>query len=78
MDDRHEKDAEREREAQEIKNLKGANAFKMLMSGDKKKEDEDWKVAESDLKRDGKRVVGRRKAPFYKVRTRYAAEISEC
>ncbi|KAJ9122410.1 hypothetical protein QFC22_001833 [Naganishia vaughanmartiniae] len=69
LDDRHEKDAEREREEREVKNLKGANAFKMLMSGDKKKEDEDWKVAESDLKRDGKRVVGRRKAPFYKVMT---------
>jgi hypothetical protein len=35
------------------------------MSGNK--EDEEWKVAEIDLKRDGKRSVGRRKAPFYKV-----------
>lgn len=59
-------DAEREREAAEVKNLKGPNAFKVLMSGNK--EDEEWKVAEIDLKRDGKRSVGRRKAPFYKVR----------
>lgn len=58
-------DAEREREAAEVKNLKGPNAFKVLMSGNK--EDEEWKVAEIDLKRDGKRSVGRRKAPFYKV-----------
>jgi hypothetical protein len=58
-------DAEREREAAEVKSLKGPNAFKVLMSGNK--EDEEWKVAEIDLKRDGKRSVGRRKAPFYKV-----------
>lgn len=37
------------------------------MSGNK--EDEEWKIAEIDLKRDGKRSVGRRKAPFYKVFT---------
>lgn len=37
------------------------------MSGNK--EDEEWKIAEIDLKRDGKRSVGRRKAPFYKVYT---------
>ncbi|KAJ9100646.1 hypothetical protein QFC21_003690 [Naganishia friedmannii] len=51
----------------EVENLKGANAFKMLMSGDNKEEDEDWRVAESDLKGDGKGVVGRRNAPFDKV-----------
>ncbi|KAJ9093573.1 hypothetical protein QFC19_008302 [Naganishia cerealis] len=60
-------DAESEREARDVKNLQGVNAFKLLMGGNK--EDEDWKVAETDLKRDGKRVVGRRKAPFYKVMT---------
>jgi len=43
------------------------NAFAVLMSGHK--ETAEWKVAEIDLKRDGKRVVGRRKAPFYKVMT---------
>lgn len=35
------------------------------MSGHKEKEQ--WKDAEIDLKRDGKRTFGRRKAPFYKV-----------
>lgn len=35
------------------------------MSGHKEKEQ--WKDAEIDLKRDGKRHFGRRKAPFYKV-----------
>ncbi len=45
---------------------KGPNAFSVLMSGHK--ENAEWKVAEVDLKRDGKRVFGRRKAPFYKVR----------
>lgn len=43
------------------------NAFAVLMGGHK--ESAEWKVAEVDLKRDGKRVVGRRKAPFYKVMT---------
>jgi hypothetical protein len=43
------------------------NAFAVLMSGHQ--ETAEWKVAEIDLKRDGKRVVGRRKAPFYKVMT---------
>jgi DNA cross-link repair 1A protein len=37
------------------------------MSGHKEKEQ--WKDAEIDLKRDGKRHFGRRKAPFYKVLT---------
>ncbi|ODO05581.1 hypothetical protein I350_04638 [Cryptococcus amylolentus CBS 6273] len=46
---------------------KGPNAFSLLMSGHKEREQ--WKVAEDDLRRDGKRVVGRRKAPFYKVLT---------
>ncbi|TYJ58930.1 hypothetical protein B9479_000364 [Cryptococcus floricola] len=46
---------------------KGPNAFSLLMSGHKEREQ--WKVAEDDLRRDGKRVVGRRKAPFYKVMT---------
>lgn len=36
------------------------------MSGHKEKEE--WKTAEIDLKRDGTRQVGRRLAPFYKVR----------
>jgi hypothetical protein len=44
---------------------KGLDAFSVLMSGHK--ENAEWKVAEIDLKRDGKRSVGRRKAPFYKV-----------
>jgi hypothetical protein len=35
------------------------------MSGHK--EVAQWKTAEVDLKRDGKRSVGRRQAPFYKV-----------
>jgi DNA cross-link repair 1A protein len=43
----------------------GPNAFSVLMSGHKEKEQ--WKDAEIDLKRDGKRFAGRRKAPFYKV-----------
>ena len=43
----------------------GPNAFSVLMSGHK--ENEQWKDAEVDLKRDGKRFFGRRKAPFYKV-----------
>nr|XP_031858424.1 uncharacterized protein CI109_006187 [Kwoniella shandongensis]KAA5525496.1 hypothetical protein CI109_006187 [Kwoniella shandongensis] len=46
---------------------KGPNAFSVLMSGHKEKEQ--WKDAEADLKRDGKRFIGRRKAPFYKVLT---------
>ncbi|OCF43848.1 DNA cross-link repair 1A protein [Kwoniella heveanensis CBS 569] len=46
---------------------KGPNAFSVLMSGHKEKEQ--WKDAEIDLKRDGKRTFGRRKAPFYKVLT---------
>ncbi|ODN95276.1 DNA cross-link repair 1A protein [Cryptococcus wingfieldii CBS 7118] len=46
---------------------KGPNAFSLLMSGHKEREQ--WKVAEDDLRRDGTRVVGRRKAPFYKVMT---------
>jgi len=37
------------------------------MSGHKEKEQ--WKDAEIDLRRDGKRTFGRRKAPFYKVMT---------
>ncbi len=45
--------------------VSGPNAFSVLMSGHK--ENAEWKVAEIDLKRDGKRSVGRRKAPFYKV-----------
>jgi hypothetical protein len=36
------------------------------MSGHKERQQ--WKDAEIDLKRDGKRIAGRRKAPFYKVR----------
>lgn len=39
----------------------------MLMSGHKEKEQ--WKTAEDDLRRDGKRTYGRRPAPFYKVRS---------
>jgi len=55
-------------ESQPIETLgKGVNAFSVLMSGHK--EDAQWKVAEIDLKRDGKRTSGRRKAPFYKVMT---------
>lgn len=46
---------------------KGPNAFSVLMSGHKEREQ--WKDAEIDLKRDGKRTFGRRKAPFYKVMT---------
>ncbi|WWC92862.1 uncharacterized protein L201_007823 [Kwoniella dendrophila CBS 6074] len=46
---------------------KGPNAFSVLMSGHKERDQ--WKVAEADLKRDGKRFIGRRKAPFYKVMT---------
>lgn len=46
---------------------KGPNAFSVLMSGHKEKEQ--WKDAEIDLRRDGKRTFGRRKAPFYKVLT---------
>ncbi|KAL7419134.1 DNA cross-link repair protein PSO2/SNM1 [Cryptotrichosporon argae] len=46
---------------------KGPNAFSLLMSGHKEKAQ--WKAAEIDLKRDGKRVFGRRHAPFYKVLT---------
>ncbi|WWD04187.1 hypothetical protein V865_002254 [Kwoniella europaea PYCC6329] len=46
---------------------KGPNAFSVLMSGHKERDQ--WKDAEADLKRDGKRFVGRRKAPFYKVMT---------
>ncbi|KAK8849727.1 hypothetical protein IAR55_005062 [Kwoniella newhampshirensis] len=45
----------------------GPNAFSVLMSGHKEREQ--WKDAEADLKRDGKRFIGRRKAPFYKVLT---------
>ncbi|WVQ78981.1 hypothetical protein IAT38_001073 [Cryptococcus sp. DSM 104549] len=45
----------------------GPNAFSVLMSGHKERDQ--WKDAEIDLKRDGKRTVGRRKAPFYKVMT---------
>lgn len=44
---------------------KGPNAFSVLMSGHKEKAE--WKTAEDDLKRDGKRTYGRRPAPFYKV-----------
>ncbi len=44
---------------------KGPNAFSVLMSGHKEREQ--WEDAEIDLKRDGKRTFGRRKAPFYKV-----------
>lgn len=44
---------------------KGPNAFSVLMSGHKEKEQ--WKTAEDDLRRDGKRNYGRRPAPFYKV-----------
>ncbi|EIW71463.1 hypothetical protein TREMEDRAFT_28150, partial [Tremella mesenterica DSM 1558] len=43
------------------------NAFSVLMSGHKEREQ--WKDAEADLKRDGKRFAGRRPAPFYKVMT---------
>ncbi|ORY34687.1 DNA repair metallo-beta-lactamase-domain-containing protein [Naematelia encephala] len=46
---------------------RGPNAFSVLMNGHKEREQ--WKDAEVDLKRDGKRVFGRRKAPFYKVLT---------
>lgn len=46
---------------------KGPNAFSLLMSGHK--EHEQWKDAEADLRRDGKRFAGRRRAPFYKVLT---------
>ncbi|WVR08003.1 hypothetical protein IAU60_005047 [Kwoniella sp. DSM 27419] len=46
---------------------KGPNAFSVLMSGHKEKAQ--WKDAEQDLRRDGKRFIGRRKAPFYKVMT---------
>ncbi|WRT69748.1 uncharacterized protein IL334_006739 [Kwoniella shivajii] len=46
---------------------KGPNAFSVLMSGHKERDQ--WKDAEADLKRDGKRFIGRRKAPFYKVMT---------
>ncbi|RXK36592.1 DNA cross-link repair 1A protein [Tremella mesenterica] len=46
---------------------KGPNAFSVLMSGHKEREQ--WKDAEADLKRDGKRFAGRRPAPFYKVMT---------
>lgn len=35
------------------------------MSGHKEKAE--WKTAEDDLRRDGKRTYGRRPAPFYKV-----------
>lgn len=45
---------------------KGPNAFTMLMQN-KQKEEADWRTAEIDLRRDGTRVSGRRKAPFYKV-----------
>jgi DNA cross-link repair 1A protein len=45
--------------------VKGPNAFSVLMSGHKEKEQ--WKTAEDDLRRDGKRTYGRRPAPFYKV-----------
>ncbi|KAK4688537.1 DNA cross-link repair 1A protein, partial [Tremellales sp. Uapishka_1] len=54
-----------EEEEEEI--VKGPNAFSVLMSGHK--EVAQWRDAEVDLKRDGKRSVGRRKAPFYKVLT---------
>ncbi|WVO21673.1 uncharacterized protein IAS62_002984 [Cryptococcus decagattii] len=47
--------------------IKGPNAFSLLMSGHK--EHEQWKDAEADLRRDGKRFAGRRRAPFYKVLT---------
>lgn len=47
--------------------IKGPNAFSLLMSGHK--EHEQWKDAEDDLRRDGKRYAGRRRAPFYKVLT---------
>lgn len=47
--------------------VKGPNAFSVLMSGHKEREQ--WKDAEDDLRRDGKRFYGRRKAPFYKVLT---------
>lgn len=52
---------------EDVASAKGPNAFSVLMSGHK--EDKQWKVAEEDLRRDGKRVYGRRKAPFYKVLT---------
>jgi hypothetical protein len=60
-------DAEPEENGSNNKALKGPNAFSVLMSGHK--ETAEWKVVESDLKRDGKRQIGRRKAPFYKVMT---------
>lgn len=47
--------------------IRGPNAFSLLMSGHK--EHEQWKDAEADLRRDGKRFAGRRRAPFYKVLT---------
>lgn len=50
-----------------IPQSKAPNAFSVLMNGHKEKAE--WKVAEIDLKRDGKRHVGRRRAPFYKVMT---------
>ncbi|KAI9638791.1 DNA repair metallo-beta-lactamase-domain-containing protein [Dioszegia hungarica] len=45
----------------------GPNAFSVLMSGHKEREQ--WKDAEIDLSRNGTRIAGRRKAPFYKVMT---------
>lgn len=50
-----------------VEDTKGTNAFSVLMSGHKEREQ--WKDAEIDLKRDGKRIFGRRNAPFYKVLT---------
>lgn len=37
------------------------------MSGHKEREQ--WKTAEIDLSKNGQRIAGRRKAPFYKVMT---------
>lgn len=45
--------------------IKGPNAFSVLMSGHKERAQ--WKDVEDDLRRDQKRTIGRRKAPFYKV-----------
>nr|ODN80302.1 DNA cross-link repair 1A protein [Cryptococcus depauperatus CBS 7841] len=46
---------------------RGPDAFSLLMSGHKERKQ--WKDAEDDLRKDGKRTTGRRKAPFYKVMT---------
>ena len=54
---------------------KGPNAFSVLMSGHKEKAQ--WKTAEDDLRRDGKRTYGRRPAPFYKVCLSHGTEYED-